>query len=130
MEKKTIQDYCRIIDKLGKDEGVRSINIARALGIAKNTVALTLQKLSQEGYIEMERYGKANLTRKGRSLAKKMNFKHRVLETFLVNKLKISKNKVHSEACAMEHWISDGTIKRLYKFMGKPKTDPHGRVIL
>ena len=46
MEKKTIQDYCRIIDKLGKDEGVRSINIARALGVMENTVALTLQKLS------------------------------------------------------------------------------------
>ncbi|MEW6035718.1 MAG: metal-dependent transcriptional regulator [Candidatus Micrarchaeota archaeon] len=129
MHEKTIQDYCRAIDKMDAGDGVRSVDIAKALALSKNTVALTLRKLASEGFVEMERYGKVHLAGKGADIARKMNFKHRVIEAFLVDKLKMGRDKVHGEACAMEHWASDEMIRRLYLFIGKPKTDPHGRAI-
>lgn len=129
MHEKTVEEYCRVIDKLDSGEGVRSVSISKALGLAKNTVALTLKKLSESDYIRMERYGKVKLSKNGLVVAKKMNFRHRVIESFLFSKLKIDKKTVHKEACAIEHCISDTTISRLYNFIGRPKTDPHGRKI-
>lgn len=129
MKEKTIQEYCRAVDKIDAGGGVRSKELCRALRLSKNTVAITLKKLSAEGYVEMERYGRVSLTDKGAAIARRMNFKHRVLETFMVEKLGMDPKAVHSEADAMEHSVSDPFIRRLYAFLGKPRTDPHGREI-
>ncbi len=129
MEKKTVEDYCRAIDKMDQGTGVRSAYIARALSLSRNTVALTLRKLSGEGYVQMERYGRVRLSEAGRDLAKRMNFRHRVIETFLYSKLGMGMKEVHEEAHALEHWASDDMIMRLYRFIGEPKTDPHGKAI-
>ncbi|MBI5227367.1 metal-dependent transcriptional regulator [Candidatus Micrarchaeota archaeon] len=129
MKNKTIEEYCRLIDKLDQGEGVRSALIANNLKLSKNTVALTLQKLANEKFIEMKRYGKVRLTAKGNKIAKNMNFKHRVLEAFFFSKLKMDKMQVHREADAIEHWASDEMVNKLYRFIGKPKTDPHGKEI-
>ncbi len=128
MEKQTIEEYCRLIDKIS-DNGARSIDIAKELGLSKNTVAITLSKLSDKGYVEKERYGRIYLTPKGKMVAKKMNFRHRVLETFLFEKLGMKKGKIHEEACRMEHAVSDEMVRKLYRFLGEPKLDPHGRKI-
>ncbi len=130
METKTIEDYCRTIDKLDLGDGAKSFEIAKSLNLSKNTVALTLQKLSAAGFISMKKYGKARLTPDGLKIAQNMHFKHRVIETFLVESLKMPISKVHLEAHHLEHSVSDDFIQRLYKFLGKPKKDPHGRDIL
>ncbi len=129
MQERTIQDYCRAIDKLDSGEGAKSTEIAKELHLSRNTIAMTLQKLSEGGFVSMKRYGKATLSKKGREIARKIRFKHRIIETFLVEKLGMPANKVHDEACAMEHWASDDMIDRLYKYIGKPTVDPHGRKI-
>lgn len=130
MKEKTIEEYCRLIDKLDKGEGVKPVDIASSLRLSKNTVTLTLQKLSEENFVNVKRYGKVKLLIKGQKISKKMNFKHRVIETFLFKKLKMDKIKIHAEACEMEHAMSDEVVNRLYHFIGKPKQDPHGRKIL
>ncbi len=129
MKEKTIQEYCRAIDKMDAGEGVRSKELCRALSLSKNTVAITLKKLSSEGYVEMERYGRVSLAGKGADIARRMNFKHRVLETFMVTKLGMDPKDVHAEADAMEHSVSDSFIRLLYDFIGRPAKDPHGREI-
>lgn len=121
MEKKTIEEYCRTIDKIGFGKEVRSIDISKNLKLSKNTVALTLAKLSNEGYINMKKYGKATLLPKGKKIAKKMNFKHRVLECFLL-KIGLGKNEIHKEACKIEHVSSPKMIEKLYFFFGEAKS--------
>ncbi|HSB46878.1 MAG TPA: metal-dependent transcriptional regulator [Candidatus Bilamarchaeum sp.] len=130
MLERTIEDYCRAIDKMDSGDGVRSVDLTRMLGLSKNTVALTLQKLAAAGLVEMEKYGKVRLSGNGAKIARRMNFKHRVIETFLFSKLNMEKERVHGEACALEHWASDDMIERLYEFIGRPKTDPHGKAIV
>ncbi len=129
MQDKTIEEYCRLINKLDVGTGVRSVDLAKTLTLSRNTIALTLQKLVDEKYIFMKRYGRVHLTQKGKRIARKMNFRHRVIETFLYEKLKIDKKKIHAEACILEHAASDEIVKRLYLFLGKPKKDPHGKEI-
>ena len=133
MQQKTIEEYCRAIGKIEENEdneGIRSLELAKKLKLAKNTVALTLRKLSASGYIVMEKCGKIKLTKKGNGVAKKMNFKHRVLEAFLFSKLKMGIKKIHNEACVLEHSASDEMVRKLYEFMGRPKLDPHGKLII
>ena len=58
-----------------------------------------------------------------------MNFRHRVIETFLVKVLKQDKEKVHEEAHKLEHAFSDYSINKIYQILGKPKTGVHGEDI-
>ena len=129
MRDDTIEDYCRAIMKHGDKDGARSSDIARELELSRNTVAITLRKLHEEGYIRMERYGRARLADKGKKIAEEVNFRHRVLETFLAEKLGMPASKVHKQAHKLEHASSREMIERLYVFLGKPKKDPHGKRI-
>jgi len=50
--------------------------------------------------------------------------KHRLLEKFLHDTLKISTEKVHSEACAMEHSLSDEAERALCQNLKAPDKCP------
>ena len=52
--------------------------------------------------------------------------RHRLIETFLVNVLKMDWSAVHPEAERLEHAISDEVLDRLDALLGHPATDPHG----
>ena len=130
MESRVIEDYCKAIDKLDRGEGVSVNEIAKELSLAKPTVSLTLKKLGKEGYVVMERYGKAKLSDKGRRIAQRLKFKHRVIETFFWKALGVDKDKVHEIACNIEHFIPMEVVKRMYEAIGKPKKDCHGSEIV
>ncbi len=129
MQERTIEDYCRLISKLDEGEGVSNKMLSKELGLSKSTVSLILERLKSKGYIKKKKYGRVSLTKKGKLISKKMNFKHRVIETFLYKTLKLSKSKVHEIAHKIEHDIDDETVQRMYSFIGKPKYDCHGSPI-
>ena len=52
--------------------------------------------------------------------------KHRLWETFLVQKLGFSWDEVHEVAEQLEHINSARLIEKLDEFLGFPKVDPHG----
>lgn len=54
---------------------------------------------------------------------------HRIVETFLVDELKMSPDRVHPEAHHLEHAVSDDVIERLYDLLGRTGADPHGSPI-
>ncbi|MCX6956434.1 MAG: metal-dependent transcriptional regulator, partial [Verrucomicrobia bacterium] len=66
------------------------------------------------------------LTAAGRGVALNVLRKHRLVETFLVNVLKMDWATVHAEAEQLEHAISDEVLDRLDALLGHPTTDPHG----
>jgi DtxR family Mn-dependent transcriptional regulator len=65
------------------------------------------------------------LTEAGRRVALSVLRKHRLVETFLVNVLKMDWSAVHAEAEQLEHAISDDVLDRLDALLGHPATDPH-----
>src|SRR5690606_18425219 len=55
--------------------------------------------------------------------------KHRLWETFLVEKLNFSWDEVHEVAEQLEHIQSPLLIEKLDEFLGYPTADPHGHPI-
>lgn len=124
------EDYLRGIYHLMEENNeVRSVDLADYLSITKPSVSDMLKELDKERLIKYRRYAKLKLTKEGHNVAKKITFKHRIIETFLKDVLKIDKENIHNEAHRLEHAFSDESIRRLSKLLGNPKEDPHGKPI-
>lgn len=102
----------------------RTKEIAHELKVKQASVSEMLGKLDADGYIRHRPYHGVELTGKGRRMGAKVKRKHRLLERFLHDVLKIRKSRVHDEACLMEHTLSDEAADALEKFMKHPKVCP------
>jgi len=123
MEQKSTQDYLKAIYGISKNKDVVSTTeIAHKLAITPASVTEMLKKLAEEGYVKYSPYHGSTLTEKGLKEAKKVTRKHRLLETFLSDVLHIGKDKVHLEACKMEHSLSDEAEESLCRFLKHPDT--------
>ncbi len=100
--------------------------LAAALDVVPGTATTMVKALADEGLLEHQPRHGVRLTAGGRRLALTVLRKHRLVETFLVNVLKMDWAKVHAEAERLEHAISDEVLDRLDALLGHPETDPHG----
>ena len=82
--------------------------------------------LARSGLISYEPRGGTQLTGRGHALALSVLRRHRLVELFLVEVLKLDWSEVHREAETLEHAISDKVLDRLDDLMGHPSVDPHG----
>ena len=72
------------------------------------------------------KYKGTSLSKKGKLVALQIIRKHRLWETFLVEKLGFGWGQVHLIAEQLEHIKSEELIEKLDAFLGNPKYDPHG----
>jgi DtxR family Mn-dependent transcriptional regulator len=128
MPTSTAENYLKAI-WLNEEQGdeVATIGgLATALGLTKGSVATMAKSLASKGLIEHRFRGAVRLTPEGRAVAVNVLRKHRLVETFLVQVLKMDWTAVHREAEALEHAISDDVLERIDAMLGHPATDPHG----
>ena len=124
------EDYLRGLYILEEEKGeIKSIDLANYLNVSKPSVSEMVKELDKGGLISYRKYSKLNFTRKGREVAKKLTSKHRIIELFLKNIVKLNSKNVHEEAHRLEHAFSEESIKRIRKLLGNPKKDPHGKPI-
>ena len=124
------EDYLRGLYILEEEKGeIKSIDLAHYLNVSKPSVSEMVRELNEEGLVSYKKYSKLNFTPKGRRIARKLTSKHRIIEIFLKNVLKIRPKSIHQEAHRLEHSFSDESISKLRKFLGNPKMDPHGKPI-
>ena len=124
------EDYLKIIFELGgSHKKVSNKEISLGLGIAAGSVTEMISKLADEGLVVHEPYSGITLTAKGQRYAAELVRKHRLWETFLVDKLHYNFADVHSEAEILEHQTSDRLATALDNFLGHPQNCPHGGVI-
>lgn len=88
-----------------------------------------IKRLSGKGVISYEKYHGVNISEKGKRAALKVIRKHRLWETFLVDKLNFNWDEVHEVAEQLEHIQSPLLIEKLDSFLGHPSVDPHGHPI-
>jgi len=120
-----IEDYLKTIYQLSEnDELVKTTSIAKNLNIAPGSVTQMLKKLYDLGFVEYSPYEGTKLTEDGLRLAKKIIRKHRLLERFMYGILKLKKTDVHSQACEMEHTLSDTAERALCQVLEHPDTCP------
>lgn len=101
-------------------------DLADRLGIRPSSVTVMLKKLAAKGLLKHELYRGVRLTAKGRLVALKLIRKHRLWETFLVERLGFGWDEVHEVAEQLEHVDSEKLTERLAEYLGDPAFDPHG----
>ncbi len=70
-----------------------------------------------------------SLTELGMESAAKVVEKHRLWETYLVNRMNLDPGMVHKDAETIEHVLTDEIVVELKKILGDPVEDPHGKPI-
>jgi len=119
------EEYLETIYELTEEKKTaKTSEIADKLKVKPASVTQMLKKLADEEYIKYEPYKGTTLTKKGRHTAKKLKRKHRLLERFLYDILGIRRNRVHDEACQMEHSLSDEAADALERVMDYPEQCP------
>lgn len=132
MPKQNQENYLRTMYSLyenSEDKNLSSVDIAEEMGISKAAVSKMLRKMKEAKLIKMAPYSRITFLSKGFKEAEKVMYKHRIIEVFLVEALKVDKRKVHMEAHALEHAFSDESIKKLAEFLGSPEVCPCGKNI-
>ncbi len=125
-----IEEYLETLYKFGsKDSYVSTTTISKELGIAPGSVTQMLKKLEDIGYIDYVPYKGANLTEEGSKIAQKITRKHRILERFLKDVLKIKDENLHAQACEMEHSLSDEAERAICHMLEHPDTCPDDHLI-
>ncbi len=123
-----IEDYLKVLFNLGEwDPDERSnANLAARLGVSTSSVSEMIRKLTAQGLVSHEPYGGIELTAAGRTRAVEMVRRHRLVETYLVERLGYSWDEVHDEAEVLEHAVSPRMVERMDHALGRPWRDPHG----
>ena len=107
----------RIEKEDGETEGVRSVDIAQRLGVSKASVNKAVTALKAQGLVEQSHYGKVMLTDTGREMGQAVWYRHRLLRTFLTKELGVPFERADSEACMMEHAMSEDTMRRWLAYL-------------
>jgi DtxR family Mn-dependent transcriptional regulator len=125
------ENYLKTIYNLS-DDGSRSVSTSElALRMNAKPASITdmMKKLSAKKLIDYAPYYGANITQQGTSDALEIIRKHRLWETFLVEKLGFQWDEVHEVAEQLEHVHSRSLVDKLDQFLGYPTADPHGQSI-
>ena len=127
MNSESEEDYLKALYHLQKESNeVATNSIAEYLKMKPSSVTDMLKKLSEKNFINYQKYKGSSLTKKGQFIALEIIRKHRLWETFLVEKLGFGWGQVHNIAEQLEHIKSEELTNRLDVFLGNPKYDPHG----
>jgi DtxR family Mn-dependent transcriptional regulator len=120
-----VEEYLEALYTLTENGKIaKTTDISKHLKLKPGTVTEMLQRLSRDGYIHYEPYHGVTLTKKGLKLARKMVRKHRLLERFLTDILKVDTKRVHQQACDMEHALSDDAEDALCRLLKHPERCP------
>ena len=109
-----LEDYLEAILRLSESDGEARVNaIAENLSVHKSTVTAALKRLVAEGFVRHRPYGAATLTDRGRSVARGIRRRHRVLTDFFRDVLMLAPDVSDRNACRMEHVLDKDVFERL-----------------
>ena len=120
------EDYVKAIHDLSASGPASTSSIAEALGVAAASVSSMLAKLRDDEFVSYQPYQGATLTSRGEREALRLLRRHRLIETFMIDRLGYSWDEVHEEAETIEHAISDRFAEALAALLEHPTHDPHG----
>jgi DtxR family transcriptional regulator, Mn-dependent transcriptional regulator len=124
-----IEDYAKAIYALqqrGESGSVATNDLAARLGVTAGSASAMIKKLAEKGFVEHVPYHGVQLTPKGERVALEVMRHHRLLELYLSEYLGVPWDRVHAEADALEHVLSEDLEARIAAKLGNPTHDPHG----
>ena len=120
------ENYIKALYYLGGEATVASGALANRVGAKGPSATQAVRRLASKGLVEVIPYKGVKLTLDGLTLAKHILRKHRLWETFLVEKLGFGWEEVHSIAEQLEHIQSRELVEKLAEYLDSPAHDPHG----
>ena len=108
---------------------ITAANIARAMQLSAPTVHEMVGRLEVDGYVTRAEDKSLSFTDSGRNHAFQIVRRHRLIERFLTDVLKIPWDEVHEEAERLEHAMSPILEERMLAAIGDATTCPHGHPI-
>jgi DtxR family Mn-dependent transcriptional regulator len=123
----SMEQYLQTICKLGGEQSPVALSaLADRLGVSSVSANEMIKKLVVRGLVTYEPYRGVTLTAEGQTQALRVIRRHRLWERFLADVLDIPWDRVHEEACQLEHATSSLVEERLAQFLDEPETCPHG----
>ena len=107
------EDYLETILIIYKKMGmVRSVDVARHMGVSKPSVCHAVAVLQEGGFLIMDEDHFLHLTKPGRIIAEKIYERHRFFTDRLIE-AGVDPKTAETDACRIEHVISEETFRRL-----------------
>ena len=109
------EDYLETIFLLHKKMGmVRSVDVARHMGVSKPSVCVAVNTLKDGGFLTMDEDHFLHLTDVGREVAEKIYERHCFFTEQLIA-AGVDPETAEVDACRIEHVISNESFERLKK---------------
>lgn len=114
------EDYLETILLLMRRNGtVRSIDIANELNYSKASISRAVGILKANNYINVDINGQITFTGQGLQKAEAIYERHTYLKKFLISVLNVSAETAETDACKIEHILSDETYCRIKEYVEK-----------
>ncbi|MGD8362833.1 MAG: metal-dependent transcriptional regulator [Gemmatimonadota bacterium] len=127
---RSVEDYLKAIYALcGAGTVASTSSIADALDVQPASVTGMVKRLAESGFLEHVPYRGVQLTDLGTIEALRVLRRHRILESYLTQRLGYRWEDVHREAERLEHAASDELVERMARALENPSHDPHGAPI-
>ena len=124
-----VENYAKAIYSLqhrGGGEPVATNDLADRLEVTPASASGMIKRLADLGLVAHVPYRGVQLTTEGERLALEVLRHHRLLELYLATQLDVPWDRVHEEAEALEHVLSEDLEARIAAKLGNPTHDPHG----
>ncbi len=129
MASSTVEDYLKTL-YLEQQKTLADLvpmgSLSSAMRVAPGTATAMVKSLAESDLVEYEPRNGVRLTASGRLSALHVLRRHRLVELFLVETLKLDWSEVHEEAERLEHVISEKVLEKIDIHLGRPVADPHG----
>lgn len=118
------ENYLEVILDIERELGeVRSVEIARRVGVSRASVSKAIRILRENGLVEPAYYGDVVLTEQGRTHARQVRERHDILQHFLLHGLGLDPAIAERDACRIEHVVSETLLSQVCGWMARHYPD-------
>ncbi|MCM1543212.1 MAG: metal-dependent transcriptional regulator [Blautia sp.] len=115
-QKKSVEDYLKVIYILSKKKEVHGSDIAGELRVSRPTVSVALKALAEEGYIFVDNTHEIHLTERGKKIARDTYERNSTFRQLLTG-LGVDEKTAAADACEMEHAVSRESYEALKRLL-------------
>jgi len=126
----TTENYLKRIYILIESKGkARISDIAKLMDRSLSSVSEAVKRMSEEGYLNYEKYGKITLTDMGAEIAEGVHNNYSIIND-LLQTLGVPEHLALEDACSMEHQVSETTIGTIQEFVKFAKANNEASTVL
>ncbi|NLH51194.1 MAG: DtxR family transcriptional regulator [Myxococcales bacterium] len=127
----SLEDYLETIYHLVRDKKVARVkDIAKARDVSMASVSTAMRRLADLNLIHYTQREFIELTPEGEEAVRKVIVRHEILRQFLQDFLGIDAAIADTDACQIEHHLSDSTVDRFVRLLEFLANCPDGKKAL